>query len=166
MIGNMNHLCCFMLVSQPVSQLSFIPQFQTLVSQPISYPGFIWRFLTCVSYPGFIAGFIFWFHTFVWRLGFIAGFISISYPFYIGFTSARAIVIQCSCHSFVGCDGKETNSVSDVVVPYWLSFHTGFIPVSYPVAYPFHTGFIPVSYRFHSASCHCHPMQLPQLCRL
>ena len=64
-------------------------------------------------HTGFIPGFIAWFHT--------------------GFIPGRAIAIQCSGHSFVGCDNKGTNSLGDVAVLQW--FHTGFIP-----------GFIPVSY--------------------
>ena len=75
-----------------------------------------------------------WFHT-----GFIPVSYPVSYRFHTGFILPRAIAIQCSCHSFLGCDGKVTNSVGDALVSYWL--HTGSIP-----------GFMPVSYQFHTAS--------------
>ena len=75
----------------------------------------------------------------MWR--FYNGFILVSYPvsyrFHTSFIPRRAIAIQCSGLSFVGCDDKGTNSLGDVAV------YNGFIPVSYPVSYRFHTGFIP-----------------------
>ena len=112
------------MVSYLVSYPGFIPHCCRLVSYPVSY----W-FHTLVSYPTFVGQFRTWFHT---------GFI---YLFYTGFIPRRAIAIQCSGLSFVGCDDKGTNSLGDVAVLEW--FHTGFIPCFIPVSYWFHTGFIP-----------------------
>ena len=129
------------LVSYLVSYSGFIPRVHT----PVSYLGFILGFIPWFHTPVWRLGFIPWFHTWfhtsffsrVWyhgfihgscwlHTGFIPGFIPVSYRFHTGFIPPRAIAMQCSCHSFVGCDDKETNSVVEAVVSYWL--HTGFIP--------------------------------------
>ena len=99
---------------------------------PRFHTGFIPRFHTPPFLSGFIPGFIPWFHTLVSYIGFAPWFHTL-------------VSYQCSCHSFVGCDDKESNSVGNAVVSYWL--HTSFISVFIPVSYRFHTGFIPVSYR-------------------